>query len=191
MGVYIYGLVDPRSGQIRYVGKTIRTPRKRLYQHLALAKMDGSSAIGRWLIPLLEEGYRPDIVILEEVLEDKASESEISWIKRLHSNDHPLVNITHTGQTPPSTLEFQEQQRLALEEWLAKHPIEVRLPEAFGDDSEMTPEELRELRLRAGWSQARLAKAMGYDGSMICMWESGKRRIPTRARILIRSVLWE
>lgn len=32
--VHIYGLIDPRTGLIRYVGQTITSPRDRLRVHL-------------------------------------------------------------------------------------------------------------------------------------------------------------
>lgn len=34
MEIYIYGLRDPRTDKIRYVGKTHRTLEERLYGHL-------------------------------------------------------------------------------------------------------------------------------------------------------------
>ena len=41
-------------------------------------------------------------------------------------------------------------------------------------------EQLKTLRLAAGLSQAQLARKRGYDStSVICMWESGRRKPPT------------
>ena len=41
-------------------------------------------------------------------------------------------------------------------------------------------EKIKTLRLAAGLSQAQLARKRGYDSiSVICMWESGRRKPPT------------
>jgi hypothetical protein len=41
----IYALIDPRDGQTRYIGKTVRTPHRRLRRHLALETCNSEIAL--------------------------------------------------------------------------------------------------------------------------------------------------
>jgi hypothetical protein len=64
----VYGLVDPRTNQIRYVGETIRPLAERLTAHY------GKSAAPRlrqWLVELREAGLKPRIVPLREDIPEK------------------------------------------------------------------------------------------------------------------------
>jgi hypothetical protein len=59
---YIYGLRDPRSGPIRYVGKTTR-PVERLCEHISECYR-ADTYKNRWLISLLDAGVEPAMDIL-------------------------------------------------------------------------------------------------------------------------------
>ena len=54
----IYGLIDPRNGELRYVGQTVRLPQLRLSQHLSIAKKGAKSYNYFWLRQLLAEGLK-------------------------------------------------------------------------------------------------------------------------------------
>lgn len=92
---YIYGLVDPRTEQIRYIGKTI-DPKRRLYQHIRRAKRNMRSYTHktRWLRQLFSENVEPKMIILEECVSSKWEEREMHWIATLDN----LVNIASGGQ---------------------------------------------------------------------------------------------
>src|SRR5260370_13978205 len=66
----IYGLVDPRnSNLVVYVGKTCQDLRSRLYGHVHLARRNERlnrllTACQWWVLQLLREGTRPEIVLL-------------------------------------------------------------------------------------------------------------------------------
>jgi len=50
----------------------------------------------------------------------------------------------------------------------------------------MTPQKLRKLRLKLGYSQQKMAEVLGYKSrSMVCHLESGNREITPRLNILI------
>ena len=53
----------------------------------------------------------------------------------------------------------------------------------------MLPSELRELRLRAGLSQDKLARMLGVKSSTISRWERGNRTIPVPVAIAVRYLL--
>lgn len=79
--VYIYGLVDPRTNQIRYVGKSV-DPDKRLSQgHLLPSNLKQKLYKNHWLKELLSLNLSPEIAILESCNEANWEEREKYWIK--------------------------------------------------------------------------------------------------------------
>lgn len=94
---YVYGLVDPTSSAICYIGYTSCTPEKRLGEHLEFARKSRSvSEKNIWLRSLQDEGKKPDIVILQ-IFEDAkdALLSEREWIERGYASGWPLLNIEY------------------------------------------------------------------------------------------------
>lgn len=95
----IYGLLDPRTDEIRYIGKS-SSGLKRPYSHFkpgSLQKDDTHK--GRWLKKLTSEGVTCRILILEEVLEtDDLSDRERWWISFGRSEGWPLTNLTEGGE---------------------------------------------------------------------------------------------
>jgi group I intron endonuclease len=88
---YIYGLIDPRSNKIRYVGKT-NNPDQRLFDHIRHSKHK-TTYKDKWIRSLLEIGLNPTITILEEC-GDNWVEREIHHIS-LYEN---LTNLTKGGE---------------------------------------------------------------------------------------------
>lgn len=99
---YIYALVDPRTNEIRYVGKS-DNPEKRLsYGHM--------KCIGRnkyknnWIKQLLKLNLQPSLMILEECENEESvwSAREKYWIKYYREQGCDLTNLTDGGENPPS-----------------------------------------------------------------------------------------
>lgn len=100
---YIYGLQDPRTCRIRYVGAA-SDPFKRFEQHLDLIDYEyrgGTAAKRAWLSDLRDLGLKPWLVILEQVkpdklypagVKEKARDAERAWISQLASTGHDLTN---------------------------------------------------------------------------------------------------
>lgn len=98
--VYIYGLVDPRTNEVRYVGKTIN-PTNRHNQHLKFRAYYAHTYKARWINSLKQEKLQPKFVILEKVNNDRAVVREQYWIgyyKNLVGDG--LTNSTTGGQGP-------------------------------------------------------------------------------------------
>jgi len=76
---YIYGLADPETGTIRYVGKAV-DPERRLKEHAygsALHKQ-------RWFNFLRKRGLGPELIILEQVQDGQDwRERELCWLKKI------------------------------------------------------------------------------------------------------------
>ncbi len=89
--VTIYGLTDPNTNAVRYVGITIDMKR-RYRRHLADG---GDSYRVRWIRKLIKFGLKPGLVILEIVADALAQETERKWIKFYGRKN--LVNTTDGG----------------------------------------------------------------------------------------------
>src|SRR6266852_3292144 len=88
----IYGLIDPRDGTLRYVGKTISSPQARLNGHIAegLAPRYRRHVVC-WIMALLAAGVRPKMVEIETVPSgENWEEAEQFWIAYLRSLDADL-----------------------------------------------------------------------------------------------------
>ena len=95
--VNIYGLIDPRTSQLRYVGKTNKSIATRLNGHLYDRKVGKTTRVGNWIKNLLSDDLKPDIILLETVTESEWVEAEIFWISYFKSLGSNLTNLTDGG----------------------------------------------------------------------------------------------
>lgn len=98
---YIYALIDSKTQEIKYIGKTVSPLNSRLSAHLHDAKNPKCQHWHkcRWINKLLRDGARPLIKALEVVpyTGDWASR-EAYWIKRMRSEGHRITNLTDGGE---------------------------------------------------------------------------------------------
>lgn len=93
----IYSLSDPRTGEVRYVGKTIQPLRERLQAHLGYARSGGKRPVCKWLRGLLAVGLEPIPQVLEFVPDGIPWEiREQFWIARFRESVS-LTNISVGG----------------------------------------------------------------------------------------------
>jgi len=90
---FIYGLVDPNTHSIRYIGKA-NDPHVRLYRHL---KEKSHTHKSMWLRSLKERGLSPEMQIIEEVPVLGWQASERYWIKYYREQGCDLTNSTDGG----------------------------------------------------------------------------------------------
>lgn len=95
---FIYILVCPESGEVRYVGKTINL-KKRYSCHfsLAVAKKKYRSYVGNWIASLRKRGLRPIMEVIEECYADW-SQREKYWISSYRNSGASLCNLTDGGE---------------------------------------------------------------------------------------------
>jgi len=86
--IYIYGLANPETGVVRYVGKT-NSPHRRKNEH----HIDGANHKSCWLDFLHAKGLEPEMKILE-VVEDGTDwrERELYWLREILENGGMVVN---------------------------------------------------------------------------------------------------
>lgn len=93
---FIYGLIDPRTNELRYVGKTIDIA-DRMSRHIRKAKAGCVRHCRRWIAGLLESGLVPEIAVLEISLSHLASDAEKFWIASMRLAGCRLTNLTDGG----------------------------------------------------------------------------------------------
>jgi hypothetical protein len=92
---HVYVLVDPRDGEIRYVGWTSRTLRQRHLEHMYARSKTHRS---HWLSLLKQQGMAPFIRLLQTLPIAEAKKSERYWIDYFRSIGCRLVNGTDGGE---------------------------------------------------------------------------------------------
>ena len=88
--IYIYTLSCPVSNEVRYVGKTIQVPKKRLNNHLSAARTNRYDAYcQRWIRSLLNKNLTPIMTIIETTHDVTR---ERYWIDYYRKNTSKLTN---------------------------------------------------------------------------------------------------
>lgn len=93
--VYIYALIDPRDSQVRYVGKA-NNPLDRYTNHFNSAR-DKNTHKRNWINNVRESGYRPELLILDEVPKSDWQYWEKFYISLFKTWGFSLVNYTNGG----------------------------------------------------------------------------------------------
>lgn len=100
--VFIYALIDPRENQIRYIGKA-NNPLERLKDHLSKRSLKIKTYKNNWIKSLLELNLKPNIEIIDEILESEWQFWEQHYISLYKSWGFNLTNGTlggDGGKTP-------------------------------------------------------------------------------------------
>ncbi len=99
MITYIYCLADPRTDEIRYVGKA-NDPAARLASHVhecSRVPLNQRTHRHHWLYQLKSAGLRPKLELLEIVDSASWEAAERAWIRSFRELDIQLVNATDGG----------------------------------------------------------------------------------------------
>jgi hypothetical protein len=97
VSVLIYGLVDPRNGNLRYIGRTKRRLMVRLNGHIQSAKKASDRHVHSWIRGVLMAEMKPLVVLLEETDARSWEEAEQFWIAYFRSLGADLTNIAVGG----------------------------------------------------------------------------------------------
>ena len=93
---YIYGLIDPRNDEIRYIGKTVNS-KTRLSGHITESKdIEVVNYRVKWIRKLISLGLKPKIIFLRTCSSHEYEKYETEYIK-IYSNNR-LTNSDETGQ---------------------------------------------------------------------------------------------
>lgn len=97
--LFIYALIDPRDGRVRYVGRTVNSLVRRLREHLYQSKRDKFKHLPRvgWLSELALVGLKPTIQLLEICSIDNYQAAEKKWIAHYRAMHDDIVNANIGG----------------------------------------------------------------------------------------------
>lgn len=98
MATTIYQLSDPVSGEVRYVGKTVKRIQDRLCAHICYSRYGMKNHLHNWLRSLPE---RPKVTALVVVEDSMAFETERAFIALFRKHGYRLVNATDGGEGAP------------------------------------------------------------------------------------------
>jgi hypothetical protein len=94
---HIYGLVDPRTKLLRYVGRTVNLQR-RYTQHLLPSALKKHTHKTHWLRDLLTTGARPELCVIESCCTpEELRRAEIFYIEYFTLSGAALTNATDGG----------------------------------------------------------------------------------------------
>lgn len=100
--VLIYALTYPGTDAVRYVGKTVRSPRKRHNEHIMAALNNPRLPVHRWVASLYKRGMWSCLWHLERVPEGQDwAARERHWITKFRAEGHDLLNLTDGGEGLP------------------------------------------------------------------------------------------
>lgn len=104
MKYYIYALYCPLSNQIRYIGQTVQTPKRRFDHHVWESKnlIEINTKKVNWFRKLLKLGKLPELIIIEDGLfenQQQLDNIEIKWISYYKELGCRLVNGTNGGNS--------------------------------------------------------------------------------------------
>jgi hypothetical protein len=91
--VYVYGLVDPRTNEVRYVGASVE-PWRRRAEHLWEARSTSTTPKAVWLRDILAGGHESSVLILARTTRADWRSVEETWIAR-------YTNLTNKGAEAP------------------------------------------------------------------------------------------
>lgn len=96
----IYGIVNPKTDQVRYIGVTKNSLNRRLYEHRIDFIRTKKTC---WIQSMVKNNITPKIILLEDNLcKHEAFKKEIEYILLYKSFGANLVNLTLGGECPPN-----------------------------------------------------------------------------------------
>ena len=98
---YIYGLIDPMTDQLRYIGKSVNVNRR--YRRHITERFLHDSYKDRWIRKLINENNQPELLIIDKVQENEWKFWEQHYISYFKGIGCLLTNGTNGGDQPPST----------------------------------------------------------------------------------------
>jgi hypothetical protein len=105
----VYALIDPRSGEVRYIGKSscgLKRP-KHHWTHKSLR--ESSDHCHNWVRSVLKQRSTPEVEVLEEACAELLNEAEVFWIGYFK-----MIGANLTNQTPGG------------DGWSGPVPLEIR-----------------------------------------------------------------
>lgn len=170
--VYIYGLCDPRTQRVRYIGKA-KSLHKRLYYHLTTSQLNTKTHKINWIKKLLANNLIPKIIVIEKVNDNNWQAREQYWIKYYNDLGFRLTNgtIGGDGNHKPSEYIRQKIRNSLLGRKLPKY-VKLKLSGERNCLAKLTNEQAKQIReiyfnKKSNISLRKLGKKYDVSGNTI------------------------
>ena len=140
----IYGLIDPRTNCIRYVGRS-KNIYKRYYSGHMYSNPQTGHPVSLWIDKLRKLGLKPGITILQK--HKKPEDIEKYWIDEYREKGNKLLNIHGGGLHPSSTGNGQTTKIWSVNGLTTPWLFLCRSFFAFRKDSELIDSTLSNMKL--------------------------------------------
>ena len=101
--ILIYGLLNPATAELFYIGQTRKRREFRLLEHIDDAVGGSPLPVHKYIRDLMGSGRIPKIFVIERVADVKrADEMEIRWIRHFCLLSESSLPLTISPQTPKS-----------------------------------------------------------------------------------------
>lgn len=187
----IYGLTDPDTGAVRYIGATRVSASARFSQIKYGYKRGQFQDIGAWIWALAESGKAPGIIILEQGTPDGIN-GEKRWIAAHRQAGAQLFNKSDGGQGTNGVMHTEEwklnnskiltglKRTQETKDKIAASKIGKPRPDLASrniSNRSLSPADIAEIRsmLDEGYTMKDIGASFGVSGALICLIKSGKR----------------
>lgn len=109
----IYGLLDPFTLDLRYVGQSVKgVQRGRDHCRPSVLAKKENRHNAAWIKSVMKKGKKPEVVVLERFESDeKLDEAEKEWIAEARRIGCRLNNVTEGGNKPPITIMSPKERK--------------------------------------------------------------------------------
>ena len=95
----IYGLYEPDTDALRYIGQTTKTANDRLSNHMSPSGLNKRVYVACWLKGLVARGLRPVVRVLAEASDrEELDRMEVEYIRASREAGARLVNLAPGGR---------------------------------------------------------------------------------------------
>ncbi len=131
----IYVLIDPRDGDVRYIGKTVQRVSERVSDHCAKARMGARKTyVHSWIRSLLNSGHKPAFNVLAVVPPTGDWRLvEKFWIAAFRAHGARLTNVTPGGDTGPIGYRHSAETRKRMSEWQIGRKMSLQARQKIGE----------------------------------------------------------
>lgn len=182
--IHIYTLSDPRTGEVRYVGRT-NQPKIRFNNHLYSDR--GANHKWAWIKSLKSENLKPVMEIIESVPAAKAIESEKIWIEsfrfygcRLTNSDFGSIGALSVDAKLRAKASTEARGGYAVPRERVSKMLKTRRENGSQQgekhpNSKLTNEQARQIRSLAGtMKNTEISRMFGIDPSTVGKIIKGK-----------------
>jgi hypothetical protein len=122
--IEIYGLFDPRVGEIRYIGKAVDSE-KRLRGHLRETRR--KTPLYSWIEKLRRQGVSPGVRVLAHAITQDWQSLEMLLIEQYRASNVGLLNVADGGDEPYCPAEVRSANGHKLCDEIANNPLMARI----------------------------------------------------------------